>query len=87
MWLSCDVAEMGTLCSSPRWIDHYWPHHSLPHHRNPFRCYFMGRTCKSYVGVWIAAKRIATKLFDLLGGVARKLFGSGVMDMWRLAVA
>ncbi|RWW21825.1 hypothetical protein GW17_00013999 [Ensete ventricosum] len=54
---------------------------------NPFRCYFMGRTCKSYVGVWIAAKRIATKLFDLLGGVARKLFGSGVMDMWRLAVA
>ncbi|RWW49449.1 hypothetical protein BHE74_00044390 [Ensete ventricosum] len=21
-----DVAEMRTLCSSPRWTDHYWPH-------------------------------------------------------------
>ncbi|RZS01904.1 hypothetical protein BHM03_00031863 [Ensete ventricosum] len=28
-WLSCDVAEMGTLCSSPRRTDHYWPHTEL----------------------------------------------------------
>ncbi|RWV85391.1 hypothetical protein GW17_00052820, partial [Ensete ventricosum] len=27
-WLSRDMAEMGTLCSSPRWTEHYWPYQS-----------------------------------------------------------